>query len=103
MLLIGNGTLITHDTSSPLLENGCIAIQNDTIIDIGPTTVLKAKYLGASFIDAKKGMIMPGLINTHNHIYSAFARGANLGGPTPHNFLDILESLWWKLRSITNG
>lgn len=97
MLLIGNGTLITHDTSSPLLENGCIAIQNDTIIDIGPTTVLKAKYLGASFIDAKKGMIMPGLINTHNHIYSAFARGANLGGPTPHNFLDILESLWWKL------
>ncbi|MEF9959577.1 MAG: putative aminohydrolase SsnA [Niameybacter sp.] len=97
MLLIGNGTLITNDQAKPLLEAGALAIEQDKIIDIGPTEVLKKRYLEATFIDAKQGLIMPGLINTHNHIYSAFARGASLGGPTPHNFLDILEHTWWKL------
>lgn len=100
MLLIGNGYLISHDEALPFLEDGCVAIEEDHIIEIGTTASLKSKYKSASFIDAKKGLIMPGLINTHNHIYSAFARGASLGGPTPKNFLDILNHTWWKLDNL---
>lgn len=97
MLLIGNGALISRDETKPFLRDGCVAIEKDTIIEVDTTTKLKNKYPSAAFIDAKEGLIMPGLINTHNHIYSAFARGAALGGPTPRNFLDILEHTWWKL------
>lgn len=40
---------------------------------------------------------MPGLINTHNHIYSAMARGLSVKGYNPKNFMDILHGLWWEL------
>ena len=36
---------------------------------------------------------MPGLINLHHHIYSAFARGLSLKGYDPKGFLDILEGM----------
>jgi cytosine/adenosine deaminase-related metal-dependent hydrolase len=37
--------------------------------------LIKQAYPEATFIDAKGGVIMPGFINMHNHIYSTFARG----------------------------
>jgi len=40
---------------------------------------------------------MPGLINAHNHIYSAFARGLSIKGHNPSNFLEILDGLWWTI------
>ncbi len=40
---------------------------------------------------------MPGLINTHTHLYSAFARGMALKDDAPGNFAEILERLWWRL------
>lgn len=97
MLLVGNGSLISRDENCPLIENGCVAIEGEKIIEVGTTTELKAKYQGAEFIDAKKGLIMPGLINAHNHIYSAFARGISMPGPSPKNFLEILDQMWWKI------
>ena len=33
-------------------------------------------------------VIMPGLINTHTHLYSAFARGMALKDAAPGNFRD---------------
>src|ERR1035437_8980942 len=97
MLLIGNGRIITQDKENPYIENGCVVIVDNEIIEVGNHRDLKEKYRTAEFIDAKGKVIMPGLINTHMHIYSAFARGMNSKGPAPRNFVDILENLWWKL------
>nr|WP_243167973.1 amidohydrolase family protein [Anaerocolumna cellulosilytica] len=45
---------------------------------------------------------MPGFINTHSHIYSAFARGLSIPGNKPADFLDILEGTWWRVdRKLT--
>lgn len=102
MLLIGNGTVVTRDLENPLLEDGCICILEDKILELGSTSELKQKYPNAKWIDAKKGLIMPGLINTHNHIYSAFARGVSLDGPPSENFLQVLENMWWRIdRQLT--
>lgn len=99
MLLVGNGYLISRDKSSPLIEKGCVCIEGTHIHSLGDTSTLRTQYPNAPFIDAKGGLIMPGLINTHHHIYSAFARGANLPGPSPRNFLEILVQMWWKIDS----
>ena len=48
-------------------------------------------------INAEGRLAIPGLINTHNHFYSTFARGISLRGESPRNFLEILEKLWWWL------
>lgn len=102
MLLIGNGRLVTRDENNLFLENGCVCMEDEHITEVGETAALRAKYPAASFIDARGGVIMPGLINVHNHIYSAFARGLSIKGHNPKNFMDILDGQWWTLdRKLT--
>ena len=97
MLLIGNGRVITRGAENRHIENGCVAARGRLICEVGDTDALKGKYPDAEFIDANDGVIMPGLINAHNHIYSAFARGISIKGYAPRNFLEILDGMWWTI------
>ncbi|NWF87326.1 amidohydrolase [Candidatus Bathyarchaeota archaeon] len=74
-LLIQNGTIITMHNKK-IIRESAIAIENQAIIDVGKTQVLKQKY-GRSYekIDAKGKMIIPGLINTHQHAAMSLLRG----------------------------
>ena len=100
MLLVGSGRVITRDEHLPLLEDGCVAIEGGLIKAVGLTAELRAQYPDAEFLDANKRMIMPGLINTHMHLYSTFARGMALKDDAPGSFLQILERLWWRLDKV---
>lgn len=97
MLLIGNGRMVTRDGGTPFIEDGCVAIDGGIIVEVGVTAGLRAKYANAEFIDAQGGVIMPGMINAHNHIYSAYARGLNIKGYAPKGFLDVLDGMWWTI------
>ncbi len=97
MLLLGNGRAITRDADNPFLRDGCVVMEGDAIVDVGDTAMMKGTYPNAVFVDARGGVIMPGLINAHEHIYSAFARGMSLRDYNPRGFLDILDGLWWPL------
>lgn len=97
MLLIGNGKVVTRDGDNPFIANGAVVIDGTKIKAVGSYDELKAVYPEAEFIDARGGVIMPGFINTHEHIYSAMARGLSIKGYNPQNFLDILEGQWWNI------
>lgn len=97
MILIGNGKVITRDSNMPLIEDGAVLIQGTKIVKVGKGSDLRAENPEAEYVDAKGGLIMPGLINTHNHIYSAMARGLSIDGYDPKGFLDILDGLWWTI------
>ncbi len=97
MLLVGNGCLLTRDPECPYVVDGCVAVQDNKIVEVGSTEDLWGAYSEASFIDARGRVIMPGLINTHMHCYSSFARGMDLKAQSPHEFNDILTRLWWRL------
>jgi putative selenium metabolism protein SsnA len=97
MLLVGNGKLITRDRNQPYLADGCVVIQDKLIVEVGSTQKVREQYPNAEFIDAKGKLIMPGMINTHMHLYSTFARGMSSTEAPPQNFVQILERLWWKL------
>jgi len=100
ILLAGNGRVITRDDRMPLVENGCVAIRDGRIVEVGATADLQHSYPSAQFLDARGGLIMPGLINTHTHLYSTFARGMALKDDAPGNFVEILERLWWRLDKV---
>lgn len=103
MLLVGNGRLITRDEQNNYYDDGCVCVEGRKIVNVGTTKAMKALYPDAEFIDAKGGVIMPGLINAHNHIYSTFARGLTIKNHNPKNFMDILDGLWWTLdRNLNN-
>ena len=100
MLLVGNGCLITQDDGSPLIEDGCVAIEDGLIAEVGATADLQRRHPAAQFVNARDRLIMPGLINTHMHLYSTFARGMALKDGAPRNFLQILERVWWRLDKV---
>lgn len=97
MLVIGNGKLFTRNDEMPFVENGAVAIEGTKIASVGETEAIKKQYGDAEFIDAKGGVIMPAFINTHEHIYSAMARGLSIKGYNPKGFLDILDGQWWTI------
>ena len=97
MLLVGNGRTVTRDAQNPYFEDGCVAIEGQEIVDVGPTQQLKAKHTNYRFIDARGGLIMPGFINAHMHYYSAFSRGFPGKGEPARSFDEVLERLWWRL------
>ena len=97
MLIIGNGRLITRDPEHPYFERGAVVCDGGTIVAAGDEAGLRAQYPGAEYLDSRGGVIMPGLINAHTHIYSGLARGLSIKGNAPTNFLEVLEGTWWNI------
>lgn len=94
-LLIKNGRVVTLDAQNEILENASVFIEDARIVEIG--AIPGGKYTADREIDAAGRVVMPGLINTHHHLYSIFARGFGAPGKPAENFKEILERLWWKL------
>jgi putative selenium metabolism protein SsnA len=100
MLLVGNGKVITRDSAHPYLPDGCVLIKDNIIAGVGATSELRRQYTDSAFIDARGRVIMPGMINTHMHFYSTFARGMALKDAAPQNFQEILKRMWWRLDKV---
>lgn len=97
MRLLGNGTVMTRWEEQPLLRDGCVAMEDGVICALGSTAKLRAQYPRAEFVDARGGIIMPGLINAHTHIYSGLARGLSIQGYDPASFYEVLDGMWWNM------
>lgn len=94
-LLITNGYLVTLDEANRFVSNGSVYIENNKIVEVGESSLVKRT--ADRSIDARGSIVMPGLINTHHHLYSTFARGFTPPGSAAQNFEEILSKLWWKL------
>ena len=97
MILVGNGRVVTRDSKNPYYRDGAVVIDGDIILETGDFSWMKDKYPEAEFVDAGGGVIMPGFINAHTHIYSGLARGLAIDGNNPTNFLEVLEGMWWNI------
>ncbi|MGD8544744.1 MAG: amidohydrolase [Candidatus Bathyarchaeota archaeon] len=74
-LLIQNGTIIPMNHEK-VIRQGAVVVEDKIIVDIGKTSDLKSKYrTGYEKIDAKEKVIIPGLINTHQHAAMSLLRG----------------------------
>ncbi len=101
-MLIINGTVVTFGDDKRVIPNGAVYHEDDTIVEVGPSAELEAKYSDAERLDAAGKIVMPGMVCAHTHFYGAFARGMAIPGEPPQNFMQILERLWWKIdRALT--
>ncbi len=55
------------DEGYTIYEDGAIAIKNNIISAVGKTSEIEKEHKGDIVIDAKRNVIIPGLINTHTH------------------------------------
>jgi 5-methylthioadenosine/S-adenosylhomocysteine deaminase len=67
-LLITDTILVTMDAQRRIIRDGAIAVQGDSIVAIGKSHDLRARFQARTLIDGSRFVITPGLVNTHVHI-----------------------------------
>lgn len=74
-LLLIHGTVVTMNADYVVFPDGAVAIRGHTIIDVGATADLRARYEAAEIRDCGGCAILPGLINGHAHVPMSLLRG----------------------------
>ncbi|MEY4373288.1 MAG: 5-methylthioadenosine/S-adenosylhomocysteine deaminase 2 [Actinomycetota bacterium] len=71
---ITNATLVTADAENRVVHGATIVIEDDTIAEIRPASA-PARSGATHTVDARGGIVMPGLINAHAHLAMTMFRG----------------------------
>ena len=75
IILIQNATVITCVGDEPqVLVGHDILVKDHVIAALGPTGTLQADGVDET-LDATRHLVIPGLINTHHHLYQTLTRG----------------------------
>ena len=67
-----HGTVLTMNDGHQVLSDADVLVVGDTIAEVGPNL---AAPDGADEIDATGGIVMPGMIDTHRHMWQTAMRG----------------------------
>src|ERR1700744_161895 len=67
-----NATVLTMDDAHTVLENADVLVSGETIAAVGPSLEIPP---GTAEIDAAGGIVMPGMIDTHRHMWQTAMRG----------------------------
>ena len=79
-LLLKSGSVVTVDDDRRVIEPGSVAVSGNQIVAVGSDEEL-ADYSATRTIDCSGKAIIPGLIDTHNHLFQGLARGLGEGMP----------------------
>jgi 5-methylthioadenosine/S-adenosylhomocysteine deaminase len=92
VILIERGCVVTVDDAMTIHDPGWVLLDGDTIVDLGPgDTPASARRSATSTIDADGCAVMPGMVNSHTHLFQTFFRG--LGDDK--RLLDWLRDYIW--------
>ena len=72
-LIIKNSTILTMNSKNSILENGFLVIRGDSISHMGTGDM--PSISAGKIIDAKDGLVLPGLVNGHTHAAMTLFRG----------------------------
>jgi 5-methylthioadenosine/S-adenosylhomocysteine deaminase len=73
--IIHNGTVVTVDPGCTVIEQGAVAVRDGQIMKVWAPPPDQAPLWAAETVDARGGIIMPGLVNTHTHLPMTLFRG----------------------------
>jgi len=73
-ILIKGGDIVTMNKEKKIIRDGFVAIEKDKIIDVGENEGCR-DYRADKVLDARGKAVLPGLINTHVHLYQNFLKG----------------------------
>ena len=71
-IVFRNATVLTMDDAHTVLDGGDVLVTGDTIAAVGPRLSVPD---GTAEIDASGGIVMPGMIDTHRHMWQTAMRG----------------------------
>ena len=91
-MLLQGATVATLDP--PSVETADLRVEGDRIVERGASLPTRQ---GEETVRLAGGLVLPGLVNAHTHLYSTLARGMPGPKAPPRNFVEILERVWWRL------
>src|SRR6201990_3275368 len=71
-VVLRGGTVLTMDDAHTILADADVLVTGDRIAAVGPR---REAPDGALEIDARGGILMPGMIDTHRHMWQTAMRG----------------------------
>ena len=74
-ILIRNGCIFTMDERRRYLPHGAVLVEGSRIVDVGETDRIRKEHSADIVIDASNKIVMPGLINGHDHYEQTFMKG----------------------------
>ncbi len=74
-LLVKNATVLTMNQKRDIITDGAVAIEENIITAVGPSTEIIARFPDMEVMDAKGKAVMPGLMNSHTHTVLLVLRG----------------------------
>lgn len=75
VMIIKNGYVVTMDDELKVIRDGAVVFVEDRILEVGKTKDIMRNYHDDMVLDAKNMMVLPGFVNTHNHLYQTIMRG----------------------------
>lgn len=72
-LIVSGAVVVTGEGKA--IGDGAVAVTGKRIVALGETKKIDAAYTAARRIDAKGKILMPGLVNVHNHTPLMIVRG----------------------------
>ena len=91
--------LVTMDEKRREIREGSILIEGNRIVAVGPTSEVPQE--ADRVIDARGKMILPGLVNTHHHLYQTLTRCLPATQNAP--LFDWLKTLYPIWANLTTG
>jgi 5-methylthioadenosine/S-adenosylhomocysteine deaminase len=74
-LLVDGGLVLTLDAADRVIADGAVAITADRIVAVETAAAARSRFAPRARIDARRRIVMPGLVNTHNHTPLVITRG----------------------------
>ena len=72
--LLIEGNVITMDSERRVLPDGAVAVRGDRIVAVGDASELRERYEPARRLGGRRRIVLPGLIDCHNHLAQALVR-----------------------------
>jgi 8-oxoguanine deaminase len=96
LLLRNAETLITMDRQRREIRGGAVLIRDKVIEAVGPTMELPS--VADEVIDLRAKIVLPGLVNTHHHLYQTLTRCLPEAQDAPlFGWLQTLYPIWGRL------
>ncbi len=92
--LIRGGLVVTGDNRGTVHSDGYVLFEGNRILEVGSG---KPREFKGNVVDARGGLVIPGLVTAHTHLYGILLRGAKLNIDPPTDFAQILQRVWWPL------
>jgi len=74
-LVVRNGTVVTVDGTRRVIPRGAVAVDGGRIAAVGTEAEVDAGFRAKELLDARGGIVMPGLVNAHTHAAMVLFRG----------------------------